>query len=660
MSVPPIQRFFNEVDPSADPFDLLGVDVDACGATEVREALRRRMERLAAHPRGHGPEADEVRLALRVAAAMLLDERVRAEIAFDRGVRARAGRGGMRAGVDGLPPAFERAAVWAIAASGGWNDEAKRRIAALAQAHQLGAEQVREAVALIGRRAAAERSARPAAARRSLPEGAVRALDERVARSKARASAARTVRRWGALVLLVGLAVSSIMAARALVRVCHRLAGDGSRVGTPASLSAEAIAPATVGLPPVPAASSSVSRMPEDSEPPGFAVASTRMGVERPVLVRDRGPTGEAFREWAGALRLVLARPAPADATPMDHLARAVRLARFNLAASALWSGRGVDEAMRSAISGAPVVGSGGPAASWWNAAGLAGPGPAGDGALALELFMQSRRAGQGLSTWRNRRFADMRLGPADCGAAASAALHGTSQEARQVARRIVLDQSDNPAMIHALLKALPRAPRSSATASLIGEATERTLPSADDPVWAARARAALVERLAELVAPLAQPGVDALAAALFEAHADAAGADTGADASAGSEGGSDAPELLWRQWDAVAATYRSNRPLAEQLASIERRRAIRRSLADGPVQRFVAEQASIVEVMAFVISQERPSAAKAARAVVEEAFARRRTARHVFEQVEAGEAAAARLWLIRASVEGAAEGRSR
>jgi hypothetical protein len=86
----------------------------------------------------------------------------------------------------------------------------------------------------------------------------------------------------------------------------------------------------------------------------------------------------------------------------------------------------------------------------------------------------------------------------------------------------------------------------------------------------------------------------------------------------------------------------------ALRLDQVERRRAGRLSLARGPVEAFAAEQASLCELMGYVLACEKPSQAEPARRIVEQLIADRREARDILEQLKAAERAMLRLWLMR------------
>jgi hypothetical protein len=83
-------------------------------------------------------------------------------------------------------------------------------------------------------------------------------------------------------------------------------------------------------------------------------------------------------------------------------------------------------------------------------------------------------------------------------------------------------------------------------------------------------------------------------------------------------------------------------------LPRLATKRSTRLQLAEGPLQRFVAERMSVVDVMALVLHSERSSAAEQIDAITAHARARHREARDVSAQILVWEEAALRLWLIR------------
>jgi hypothetical protein len=155
-AAPPVQRFLGQIDPALGPYGLLGLTPGKHEQHVVDDALRRRLDRLDQHPQGRSAEADEVRLALHVAAAQLNDPDVR-EALFRRAQaanrtsaekpRAPAPRPTQPKHTRPAPPPPTtsvphhddlRGLIFAVLAhSGGWNEHAKRRIGGLAHAYGL-------------------------------------------------------------------------------------------------------------------------------------------------------------------------------------------------------------------------------------------------------------------------------------------------------------------------------------------------------------------------------------------------------------------------------------------------------------------------------------------------------------------------------------------
>lgn len=136
----PLRRFLPDADPSRGPFGVLGVSPHQCDSETVLEALRRSLERIARHPEARTPDAEEVRLALHVAAAQLLDADTRAAM-IDMWTRGQTPASATPTIAPSHPApsdrgssidAFRLACFEMIAHSGGWNARARRRVIALA------------------------------------------------------------------------------------------------------------------------------------------------------------------------------------------------------------------------------------------------------------------------------------------------------------------------------------------------------------------------------------------------------------------------------------------------------------------------------------------------------------------------------------------------
>jgi len=244
----------------------------------------------------------------------------------------------------------------------------------------------------------------------------------------------------------------------------------------------------------------------------------------------------------------------------------------------------------------------------------------------------------------------------------AEIALWGSPNAVRRRAQWLVREHADDPAMVNGLLEALPRAPMTTPTADLLEEVTRRLLPGPDDPDFERAARRALVARLLALLAGEGELGaIDRLSDLLAHSYKSRAGASDEArrdEAPAPRFDGArevDAPPTpleatgaLRAAWEREAGRYTPNPYAPRSLDEIRRRRDARLRLADGVVQAFVAEQAAIVDLMASVVAAERPDVASSAARVVEEYDDARRDARHIGQQIEAGEDATLRLWALR------------
>ncbi|MFG0274476.1 MAG: hypothetical protein ACF8QF_05415 [Phycisphaerales bacterium] len=245
----------------------------------------------------------------------------------------------------------------------------------------------------------------------------------------------------------------------------------------------------------------------------------------------------------------------------------------------------------------------------------------------------------------------------------AEAALWGAPAEVRRRAQWLVREHADDPALVNGVLESLPRAPKTRQTADLLEEIAGAALPGPGDPDFEIAARRALVSRLLELLAGEGELGViDRLGALLASSYVVRAGVESPArTAEAGAPPAIDAPaaqslaltpaqgaEALRTAWEREATRYSPNPYAPRSIDEIRRRREARLRLAGGAVQVFVAEQVAIAELMAAVVSAERPDAAGEVERILELYDEARRSAQHIGQQLEAGEDAMLQLWAIR------------
>lgn len=361
----------------------------------------------------------------------------------------------------------------------------------------------------------------------------------------------------------------------------------------------------------------------------------------------------EAWQRWNRHARDALSQTREKARRPVDELRHAVVLSLLNESADLLWRGesagarRALERAQRIMAGSNIVRGHGSqrgavydsrdPDDGQWAvrfiAAGQNIP-------VRLELLNEMNRRGDG-------------VGPVDAAVLVEAAYLSSPAEVRYAAQQAVARKRNSAAVLSAMLQSLPLAPKIRLTSEVIEEVTTRPLPAVNEAGWEMAARRALVERLLELMAThSAMAEVDALAEALGESYARRAGlapSESETDAAADSNG--DALEsvvTVWEQWLAEARLQRSGEHAPASLDTIERRLAGRAGLAVGPVQSFAAEQGGVAELMAYVVANERPSAASAVRVVYEQLAWSRRQADNVFLQIKTAERAMLRLWLLR------------
>src|SRR5690606_38656786 len=218
----------------------------------------------------------------------------------------------------------------------------------------------------------------------------------------------------------------------------------------------------------------------------------------------------------------------------------------------------------------------------------------------------------------------------------ATEALLGSPADIRRKAAEVALARASSPAITHALLEALARAPATRHASELIQNLTGQPLPDPDSDLWRPAARRVLVERLLQQIAAEGDHGrIDRLADALAASYA-ARAADRPDGVTPVIAADADAlAAALWARWlipGARAAMVSAPVPLPE----IEARTGARLKLATSTVERFAARQAGILELMALAVVTERPDRADQLAEIIDETGQRRARASHILEQIEA------------------------
>lgn len=344
-----------------------------------------------------------------------------------------------------------------------------------------------------------------------------------------------------------------------------------------------------------------------------------------------------------------------------SEMARIALSARFNAAAALQWR-RQTDDASRILMDPASPI----------NAALDPGRQVAGvvrradpdfDGSWAVRYLGTNERD----SATRLRLLSDLArssraLGPVDADTLAEAALRNPIGEIRSGAQEVVRRRAAEPGIVSALLDAIGKAPHTASTSVLIADITGASLPRATDETWPTAVRLALVDRLLDLLAPTDDLAVaDRLSRVVAQAYADRSGS-AGQSASADSfgrettstsndQGDASADEsvsALWILWREQARKLAPNPHAPVRFGELLRRRQGRLRLAQGPMERFLSDQLSVAEAMAFVISAERPSRADRIANLMRGLTRDRRGAGSSVGQMLVTEQAMNRLWSIR------------
>lgn len=384
---------------------------------------------------------------------------------------------------------------------------------------------------------------------------------------------------------------------------------------------------------------------------------AARWALKSPAMAAD------AHRAWIAAARSALSLGAQGGP---DAFARAAQLARLSEAAALLHRGEAAQARVAVAkASTGRAAGSGGAPV------GALGADAAGrDGRWAAKFLGARRNAAERRAALAALSVQGGSLGVVDAETLVEAALFGAPVDVRDTALRIAERYATQPTVANALLEFLPRAPRTAAAGRLYERAARASLPPVRDKNWPIAARRALVARLLEsLDAGDGLSSIDEWAGVIADAYSGwsvtlsaasprstRAPSDATPDESA-PESESAAPRAVALDpADAAAAALNDLRAeaaasgdaeAARRLRALDRRHGARRTLAEGGLQAFVAEQCGVVEALALLIAIQRPSAAAEANKIVERAEQERRTASVVEEQMESAQRAIVELWIV-------------
>lgn len=371
----------------------------------------------------------------------------------------------------------------------------------------------------------------------------------------------------------------------------------------------------------------------------------------------------ESARGWSAAATQAAALTAEPD-DPAIQIACAAAYARLNAAAAAIWRGGTVGNGLSVAWSppeGVEQAPDAAPSANRSthrisvtlpNSGSSAATGNGQDGIWTQEYLSERNSIPGRLSRLDELSSRGRPIGPIDAGLLAQAALAEAPWKVREHAQIVLRVFAEEPALIGAMLDFLPMAPRTTDVSRLYADVAGLSLPAPADPGWEVEVRRAMLARLMGTLTSTGVHGqVEGSAAEIARAYMAAVDRKLSGESPGADEVAEAAQAAIIELADGLAARCRAS-PVSGSmkfnLDAIERRRAQRRIQAAGPVQSFAAEQAGLVELLAFAVASDRPARESEVSRVLDEAAARRRKSSHVFEQLLANERAILRLWIIR------------
>lgn len=340
---------------------------------------------------------------------------------------------------------------------------------------------------------------------------------------------------------------------------------------------------------------------------------------------------------------------------PPSRLANGAYMSHLNAVASYAWAGEPFPSPLFAgpSVVSAPSV----PLASLPPGSTVTFTNPGGASAAGVQSTWGVQYLAVGPNIPARRELLQRVVGPLtklDASILANEAMRGSPQQIRQEAMTIARKFVSDAAMIDALLELAPQIPATIDNTELLEAATGVPLPAPRDAAWRLEVRRALVARLLELLGGKALKEVDQLSSQFADAYAAAVNQANPPKDPSGARVVIDPPAAgvsaialrsLWQR-RAAAVLPSGREPIT--LAQINAARPARLRLARTPIQAVSVEQANIAELMAFVVVAERPDTAPDAATILSDLGQQRARAEHIFDQLEAGERAILRLWLLR------------
>ena len=377
-------------------------------------------------------------------------------------------------------------------------------------------------------------------------------------------------------------------------------------------------------------------------------------------------PTRRVADRIGAAAAGVLGATIPKE--PIDALRLAARAAAVHQAASLKWVGRDADADAAIALAedsalGAMVDSASQALGARLDLARLTGPTSGADGRWALRFIQASRNEDERARLLLEIRSGSVPIGPADADVLALAALGPNPPLLRKTAQRTLLMHALNPFVIAAVTEAIPDAVTTDDVAETLEAFTLTTLPDPRAETFRAAAARAVMARLLSAIAPSIDRRLVALQDRItgaYEGIADASadplsrGVGSWRDRSDRSAGVA-AAEAVRASLRRDAHRYAEGRWTFVRLSEIDRRHAARAALPRTGLERFIVEQQSIAETLAYLVAAERPLASIEAAGVIADMERAHLAAKDPMHQVLAAERAIVALWTIRFGTDAAA-----
>ncbi|MCH8259922.1 MAG: hypothetical protein IIC46_06920 [Planctomycetes bacterium] len=251
------------------------------------------------------------------------------------------------------------------------------------------------------------------------------------------------------------------------------------------------------------------------------------------------------------------------------------------------------------------------------------------------------------------RRNAGTDLGPIDAEQFVAVVYRGSPRELRDLAGNILVERfQTGPNVALQMLDQFADAPANSSLSETIGRLTGRLLPTQRAASWLAEARLALVEHALSLRRGGDSP-IEIRSQLLTESYLNQEAALRGQlRPTLRARSSQQAAQRLAEAYRDRAIAVIVSDPVPGDLPALTRRDATRRRLAEGPIQRFVAAQLAVLDLLAYITTAEQPDQALAGRELLTAAAQRRARLGHVLAQSADVERTILAFWRVRIAIE--------